>query len=112
MSVNVSFDLCDPESRSIAYAMIEFIRCARPSKDSYPVVPIPAEPIPVASAEPVSIPAAPAEPVSVADLKRAVVAAHKKVGQLALDLLAEYGTKCDQIPDEKRVELAARLAAL
>lgn len=54
----------------------------------------------------------PAAPVSVADMKKAVVAAHKKVGQVALDLLAEYGTKCDQIPDEKRAELLARLAAL
>jgi hypothetical protein len=45
-------------------------------------------------------------------LKKAVVDAHKRVGQPALDLLGEYGGKCDNIPAEVRVEFLTKLESL
>jgi alkylation response protein AidB-like acyl-CoA dehydrogenase len=55
--------------------------------------------------------AAPVE-IDVPMLKRAVLDAHKRVGRRAIELLGEYGGKCEKIEEGKRGEFLERLRGL
>jgi len=123
MAVQITFDLANEQDRKIVMEFIGRVevanqiigtaaKVAEPQSDA-PVVardvvngdvdhdPESFEPSPIETAE-----------IDVPMLKRAVLDAHKRVGRRSIELLGEYGGKCEKIEEGKRGEFLERLRGL